>query len=116
MGDNRDPETDQALPVANDSEHIVDLVKADLDERRAHGIRKYGVALQAGNGRDALLDLYQELLDATLYVRQAMEEDRRHAAIGRAFEQWVRSQDDYSVIVAVDDIVNDVYLMAAIRP
>lgn len=74
MSDKRDPTTDQALPIANDSPHIVDLVKGDLDRRREHGIRKYGTALQAGNGRDPRLDLYEELTDALLYLKQDLVE------------------------------------------
>ena len=33
-----------------------------------------GTALQPFNGRDALRDLYEELLDACTYIRQVIEE------------------------------------------
>ena len=46
----------------------------DLDARAAMGEAKYGERLQAHNGRDALLDAYQELLDAWVYLRQRLEE------------------------------------------
>ena len=46
------------------------LVKADLERRMQVGQRKYGERLKPCNGRDALLDLYQEILDAAMYCRQ----------------------------------------------
>ena len=50
------------------------LVLADMQERRLLGIERYGVPLQAHNGRDALVDAYQEALDLAVYLRQAIEE------------------------------------------
>lgn len=67
-------EHDQPLPTPNDNPRVHDLVIEDIRARKELGIRRYGVALQAHNGRDALLDLYQELLDATTYLRQLLEE------------------------------------------
>ena len=54
---------------------IVPLVNADLQARMRMGIKKYGVALQAGNGRNALWDAYQEALDLACYLRQRIEEE-----------------------------------------
>lgn len=66
----------QSDPVPNGREHIADLVVADIQDRKRHGVREYGVALQAHNGRRALWDLYEELLDGAHYVRQrVLEED-----------------------------------------
>lgn len=42
----------------------------DILLRKTFGIEKYGVPLQPNNGRPALVDAYQELLDATVYVCQ----------------------------------------------
>jgi len=64
----------QPLPVPNDGPSMHDLVIQDIQERKAFGLRKYGALLQVNNGRDALQDLYDELLDAIVYVRQLMEE------------------------------------------
>ena len=50
------------------------LVHEDLDARVRLGAQKYGEPLTTDNGRDALLDLYQELLDAAMYARQAIYE------------------------------------------
>ena len=65
---------EQELPRLNGKPSIRSLVEADLKAREAKGVRKYGVPLQAGNGRDALRDLYEELLDAAMYCRQAIAE------------------------------------------
>lgn len=65
---------DQPAPTPNNHPPIVDLVVADLAERKRVGIERYGVALQPHNGRDALVDAYQEAMDLTLYLRQAIEE------------------------------------------
>lgn len=45
-------------------------VAADLQYRSEVGLRTYGVRLQPFNGRDALIDLYEELLDAYVYATQ----------------------------------------------
>lgn len=78
MSDTRDPDTDQPLPVVNDRPFVQDLVVADIEERKLHGIRKYGTALQSGNGRDMLQDAYEEALDLAIYLRGAIDE-RDHA-------------------------------------
>lgn len=67
-------EGDQQLPVPNDSPDIQSLVIADIEARRQVGIERYGTALQAHNGRDALRDLYEELIDGAMYTRQVMVE------------------------------------------
>lgn len=64
----------QPLPIPNDGPSMHDLVIADMENRKAFGLNKYGALLQANNGRDALQDLYDELMDAIVYVRQLIEE------------------------------------------
>ena len=53
---------------------ILGMVLADLTNRALQGKLKYGEPLLANNGRDALQDLYEELLDAAMYIKQAMVE------------------------------------------
>jgi len=65
----------QLAPIPSSGD-ITELVIADLKARRELGIAKYGTTLQAYNGRDALLDAYQEVLDLAQYLRQAIEERR----------------------------------------
>ena len=64
----------QPPPVRNERVAIQDLVIADIEARKAVGLERYGTLLQAFNGRDALMDAYQEVLDLAVYLRQALEE------------------------------------------
>lgn len=73
MGDTRDPERDQPLPQPGKVDVQLYLMKA-IAARREHGIRKYGQPLESSNGRVALLDLWEELLDALSYLTQALVE------------------------------------------
>lgn len=72
-------EDSQVLPTPNDSKPIADLVCEDIQKRKELGLRKYGTPLQAFNGRNALKDLYEELLDATKYCKQLLVEMEKHA-------------------------------------
>ena len=56
---------------------IVSLVIEDLEDRRAFGRRKYGDELRTYNGRDALVDAYQEALDLCIYLRQRIEQEKK---------------------------------------
>lgn len=73
----RQREGDQPLPTPNDETDVQSLVIEDIRKRRELGITRYGTPLQPFNGRDVLRDLYEELLDAACYVRQAIEERDR---------------------------------------
>lgn len=53
---------------------VWDLVIKDMKERDNGGYLKYGTRLKTFNGRDALIDAYQEALDLAVYLRQAIEE------------------------------------------
>lgn len=48
-------------------------VIADMADRHALGLAKYGAALTAGDGRNHLVDTYQEQLDHVVYLRQELE-------------------------------------------
>jgi hypothetical protein len=65
---------DQPPPAPNGAASVHDLVAADIRDRKQLGLQRYGTLLQAGNGRDALVDAYQECLDLACYLRQAIEE------------------------------------------
>jgi hypothetical protein len=64
------------------SQSVTEAVMLDLHERREYGRRKYGTELMTNNGRDALLEIYQELLDATMYTKQLLMERDAHAQKG----------------------------------
>jgi len=102
MGQEKGPEwspehgwPQQDAPIPNDKPAVWDLVLADLGRinlpypqqqyikqllivdikrRDQAGEKKYGVRLQPCNGRNALVDAYEESLDAIVYMRQELEE------------------------------------------
>lgn len=61
-------------PITNMSGSIHDKVVQDVKSRKELGLAKYGTILQAGNGRNALKDAYEEVLDLACYLRQKLEE------------------------------------------
>ena len=64
----------QPKAIRNDNPAIWDLVIADMHERDMMGEKKHGTRLQPFNGRDVLVDAYQESLDLVVYLRQAIYE------------------------------------------
>ena len=57
---------------------VWDLVRQDMLERDRQGQQRYGTRLRGHNGRDPLVDAYQEALDLCVYLRQAIyERDHR---------------------------------------
>jgi len=70
----------QKLPIPNEMVPVGTQVADDIRLRMEHGKATYGVYLQAFNGRNALQDLYEELLDASCYVKQLLiEQEERQA-------------------------------------
>ena len=65
---------DQPPPRPSTAPAIWPLVIADMQARDAVGRERYGMPLQAFNGRNPLVDGYQESLDRIAYERQAIEE------------------------------------------
>ena len=45
-----------------------------MDARVEVGKQRYGETLKAFNGRDAMLDAYQEALDLVMYLKQTLNE------------------------------------------
>jgi predicted HAD superfamily Cof-like phosphohydrolase len=91
---------EQAPPEPNESPAIWGLVISDMQARDRIGRERYGTPLQAGNGRDALVDAYQEALDQAVYLRQAIEErGGRKPVTGELWEDaagklWVFQRSD----------------------
>lgn len=52
---------------------VTRLVLADMIARDEHGRLKYGEPLTGHNGRDHLVDAYQEALDLTAYTRAEID-------------------------------------------
>ena len=69
LAERREPD-----PVKTDAPAAWDLVIKDMKQRDEFGHKKYGVRLQPHNGRDQLVDAYQEALDLCVYLRNAIYE------------------------------------------
>lgn len=63
----------EPMPYPGTKEVLPALLK-DIQEKADAGKVKYGTHLQTHNGRRALADLYQELIDACFYVKQELME------------------------------------------
>lgn len=68
------PIQDQPDPKQSTHPAVWGLVMKDMVDRDQTGRERYGVPLQGHNGRDALVDAYQEALDLAVYLRQAIYE------------------------------------------
>lgn len=64
----------QRKPKPTTGPAVWDLVIADMRQRDRVGTRRYGIRLQAHNGRHALQDAYEEALDLAVYLKQAIIE------------------------------------------
>jgi hypothetical protein len=60
-----------------DGKIVVDAVMRDLEQRSVDGEKKYGTKLKTFNGRNPLIDAYQEALDLVMYLKQAIMEQER---------------------------------------
>jgi uncharacterized Zn ribbon protein len=65
-------------PIGNGDTVWIEVVK-DLKVRAAFGFKKYGTELKTNNGRNALVDAYQEALDLCCYLKQRIMEEYGNA-------------------------------------
>jgi hypothetical protein len=72
---------EQPAPIPNEWPAVWDLVIADMQARDSVGRQRYGTRLQPHNGRDALRDAYEEVLDLAVYLRQEIEERKAAQAV-----------------------------------
>jgi hypothetical protein len=64
----------QPAPIPNNKPAIWPIVIHDMLDRDLLGRERYGIPLQPHNGRDALMDAYEEALDLVAYLRAAIYE------------------------------------------
>lgn len=83
---------------------IGELVKQDVQSRIEKGISTYGEPLRAFNGRSAMQDLYEELLDACMYVRQALEERGTRGRLGETIERLENKRYLVTIFRQEDDL------------
>lgn len=69
-----DVNSPEPAPTPNEQRPTWELVIEDMKARNVSGIAKYGTPLQPFNGRNSLVDAYQEVLDLCVYLRNAIEE------------------------------------------
>jgi hypothetical protein len=74
MTQQHNPNKPEPMPTPNSHPAVWDLVIADMQERDRIGAEKYNTRLQPHNGRDFLVDAYQESLDLSVYLRGKIEE------------------------------------------
>ena len=55
-------------------ENVLPLVIVDMHARDAFGLEHYGTPLTSGDGRDHLVEAYEEMLDASVYLTNALDE------------------------------------------
>ena len=69
-------DTDTILqpPPTGDGQVVLTKVLSDIQSRAEFGKAKYGTYLRTNNGRDALMDAYQEAIDLVMYLGQAIME------------------------------------------
>lgn len=79
------------MPTPNDHPSIQDAVIADIEARKQLGIKRYGSSLKPFNNRNSLQDGYEEAMDLTLYLKQALVEQAspiKQMAIKDVPEDW----------------------------
>lgn len=69
----RSAATQEPMPTGNGQIVITEIIR-DLLDRDEVGQKKYNTSLKTNNGRDALMDAYQEACDLVMYLKQALIE------------------------------------------
>ena len=80
--------TPEPMPTKGKQAVLPELIQ-DLQARVEVGIKQYGMPLETNNGRDALMDCYQEMLDGAMYMKQfMMERGSTFLEFERAIRKW----------------------------
>jgi hypothetical protein len=75
LGANSEPLATSSEPTPQGTgRDVATLVQEDVEARAQEGEQKYGERLTTHNGREALVDAYQEVLDTAMYLRQELAE------------------------------------------
>ena len=73
MTENRKAAQNEPEPKGFGTIVLYEVIK-DINARSKMGEKKYGTPLRIFNGRNAMMDFYQELLDCVMYVKQVLME------------------------------------------
>ena len=84
--------TPEPMPTKGKQAVLPELIQ-DLQARVEVGIKQYGMPLETNNGRCALMDLYQELLDGAMYLKQhMMESGSTFLEFEREIRKWANDR------------------------
>jgi len=85
------------------TQDMLTLVDLDMLARDQFGLDKYGMRLQPSNGRDNLVDAYQEILDFLVYLRSELFE--REGSGKEAVEIRVLYLESLNVALSLRNII-----------
>lgn len=94
----------QQPPVKNGYPHVADQVIKEIYLRKKLGTHNYGCALQPFNGRNALQDAYEESIDQSLYLKQALIEREEMISLLHAMAN-AKTQDTFTLFVQARDLL-----------
>jgi len=84
--------TPEPMPTKGKQAVLPELIQ-DLQARAEVGIKKYGTPLETDNGRDPLMDFYQEYLDGAMYLKQhMMKNGSTFLEFERAVRRWANDR------------------------
>lgn len=89
-------EGDQPLPLGNDLPSMHEKAIDALRDRLELGKKRYGQPLQPANGRNAILDAFEEALDGAAYGAQAdfEQENPKYTYVGDIIRAlWWKQED-----------------------
>jgi len=98
------PNTPEPPPIESNRVSVWELVIEDMKERDKIGREKYKMPLRAYDGRNSLIESYQECLDMAVYLRKAIEEQEEQVLM-------------YRIVTSADTVIKQdiVYLEEAQR-
>ena len=70
------PNVPEPPPLPGTGRPVWEMVIEDMRARDQFGREKYGQPLRVGDGRNSLVDAYQEILDLAAYLRKAIAEQQ----------------------------------------
>lgn len=92
---------------------VSSLVASDIINRMKVGIDRYGEALKVRNGRNALVDAYQEALDLTVYLKQELIEAKTKNILQTVVESYeFESYENPLTVWTPSETWNDITYMA----
>lgn len=74
---------------------VAEFLIKDIEARAAMGEQQYGRRLHTENGRNAMIDAYQELLDGAIYAYQAHLETPADSDLWNLFLSALRTAVDF---------------------